>query len=191
MTWAAVALGAVAFVLMEPVTALLHRALFHGPGWALHRSHHRAARAGGASAGGASAEGPGAGGLEANDLFPVGIAAVTILVIALGTVADGLAALVPIGAGVTAYGAAYAAVHDFYIHRRVDVFPHHLPVLERLRDAHGLHHRFNEAPYGMLCPVVPARIRARARAADTPPAEVAAAASLRHSGTRARVENTS
>lgn len=185
MSWAAVALAAAAFVAMEPVTALLHRALFHGPGWLLHRSHHRPPGEG--------------GGLEANDLFPVGIAAVTILVIALGTVADGLAALVPVGAGVTSYGAAYAAVHDLYIHRRVGyinrrvgcILPRHLVGLERLRVAHGLHHRFDDAPYGMLVPVVPARIRARARAADSAAVDVPAAASLRQSGTRARVENTS
>ena len=34
----------VAFVAMEPVTAALHRFVFHGPGWALHRSHHRPLR---------------------------------------------------------------------------------------------------------------------------------------------------
>ncbi len=171
MSWGDVGLAAGAFVLMEPITAVLHRTLFHGPGWLLHRSHHQ----------------PTGTAFEANDLFPVGFAAVTILAMALGTFADGLVALVPVGVGVTAYGAAYAAVHDLYIHRRVDVLPRHVRGLEHLRQAHGLHHRFDGAPYGMLAPVVPARIRARARAAD----ETAAAATLRQVEMRARVEKTS
>jgi beta-carotene 3-hydroxylase len=39
-------------------------------------------------------------------------------------------------------------------------------VLDRLADAHALHHRFGGEPYGMLVPIVPASVRARAEAAD-------------------------
>src|SRR5690349_10725702 len=103
MTWLAwAALATCAFLAMEPLTALAHRAVFHGPGMVLHRSHHRPTHVG----------------LEANDAFPLMIASATIVVIALGTSIGSLGWLVPIGAGVTAYGACYAAVHDLYIHRR-------------------------------------------------------------------------
>ena len=68
-----------------------------------------------------------------------------------------LAELVPIGVGVTAYGAAYALVHDVYIHRRLRWFgDRRLALLDRLAAAHALHHRFGGAPYGMLVPIVPA-----------------------------------
>ena len=66
-------IAALAFVAMEPVTALLHRVLFHGFGWVLHRSHHRVR----------------SHGVEANDLYPVGIAAFTIALMAVGSFVDG------------------------------------------------------------------------------------------------------
>jgi beta-carotene 3-hydroxylase len=171
----AVALGAAAFVAMEPLTALLHRAVFHGPGMFLHRSHHR----------------PPTGLLEANDLFPVALAGMTVLAMALGTSVGTLAALVPAAVGVTVYGAAYATVHDLYIHRRLPLLPERVGFLEPLRRAHAVHHRYGGAPYGMLWPVVPAA--RHAQSADGPEAIIRrpATASLRARGTRARRVNTS
>ena len=138
-----------AFLVMEPVTALLHRVLFHGPGKVLHNSHHR----------------PDSRGWEANDAYPVMFAAITIVVMAIGAWRPSLGILVAIGAGVTAYGAAYAVVHDLYIHRRLPVLPDRIGWLEPLREAHRIHHLYNAAPYGMLAPVVPSELRRRA--ADT------------------------
>ena len=34
--------------------------------------------------------------------------------------------------------------------------------MDRLADAHALHHRFGGAPYGMLVPIVPRHVRAMA-----------------------------
>ena len=66
----------------------------------------------------------------------------------------------PIGAGITLYGAAYALVHDVYIHRRVGLFgDRHVTLLDRLAAAHALHHQFGGPPFGMLVPIVPARVR--------------------------------
>jgi beta-carotene 3-hydroxylase len=70
--------------------------------------------------------------------------------------------LVPVGIGVTAYGAAYLVVHDLVIHRRVPWLPVPDRVGRRLREAHNVHHLFGEAPYGFLAPVVPRALRARA-----------------------------
>jgi beta-carotene 3-hydroxylase len=149
-----VLLGIVAFVIMEPMTALLHRVLFHGRlGYTLHRSHHVA----------------GDDRFEANDLYPVLLAAVTIVAIWLGVSVDALGFLAPIGAGVTAYGAAYAFVHDVYIHRRIPVLPARVRVLEPLREGHRIHHLYSGAPYGMLVPVVPAALRARATRTSVDP----------------------
>ena len=138
----------VAFALMEPLTAATHRWIMHGVGQALHRSHHRRRRD---------------GRVEANDWYPVMFAAVVNLGFWAGFNVDGLSTLVPVGVGCTLYGAAYALVHDVYIHRRLGGFGgRRIEPLERLADAHRIHHLYGAAPYGMLAPVVPADLRARA-----------------------------
>lgn len=134
-----------AFIVMEPVTYAAHRWVMHGMGWVLHRGHHR----------------PSARRLEANDWFPVMFAALTIAGMALATARPAADLLLPVGVGVTAYGAAYATVHDLYIHGRFIRLPALRP-LEHLREAHALHHRFGGEPYGMLCPIVPQALRDRA-----------------------------
>jgi beta-carotene 3-hydroxylase len=136
-----------AFVAMEPLTAATHRFVMHGVGIRLHRSHHRRSHRG----------------LELNDAFPVLFAAIVCIGMWAGFHEPRLAELVPIGAGVTAYGVAYALVHDVYIHRRLGwVGGRHVAVLDHLAAAHALHHRFGGAPYGMLAPIVPSRVRQRA-----------------------------
>jgi beta-carotene 3-hydroxylase len=147
VTWLIVAVAA--FVVMEPVTYAAHRWLMHGVGLRLHRSHHRRWHR------------AGEGFLEANDAFPAAFAAVTMLALAVGFNVDGLGVLIPMCVGVTAYGAAYAFVHDVYVHQRVTL-RHRSPVLDRLAEAHALHHRFGGEPYGMLLPVIPASVRRRA-----------------------------
>ncbi len=137
-------LGAAAFAAMEPVTAATHRFVMHGIGICLHRSHHRHA----------------SGRLEANDAFPVMFAALVCLGLWIGFNAPRWSELVPIGVGITAYGAVYALVHDVYIHRRLRLFgDRRFAALDRLAGAHALHHRFGGAPFGMLVPVVPTRVR--------------------------------
>ncbi|HET9691944.1 MAG TPA: hypothetical protein VFP61_12395 [Acidimicrobiales bacterium] len=152
---AAVVAAALAFVAMEPVTYAAHRWVMHGVGWAWHRAHHRRRP-------------PASRWVEQfddNDWFPVVFAGATVLAMAAGSSWSSLHLLVPIGAGVTAYGAAYAFVHDLYIHGRFVRLPVWRP-LERLKEAHALHHRFGGEPYGMLCPVIPRALRERAAAAD-------------------------
>lgn len=130
-----------AFAAMEPLAYAAHRWVMHGPGRTLHDSHHR----------------PGLEGrerLEANDLYPLVFAAATVTAMAAGARGGRAAALLPAGAGVTAYGLAYAFVHDVYIHRRLGRLPA-FGGLERLRRAHACHHRDGGEPYGMLFPVLP------------------------------------
>jgi beta-carotene 3-hydroxylase len=147
----AVLVAAAALVLMEPVTALVHRLVMHGFGMGWHRSHHEPPRRV----------------LEANDLFPVVFASLTIVLLAIGVyVPDAPSLLVPIGIGVTAYGAAYLLVHDVVIHRRLAFLPLPEALLHRWREAHNVHHIFARAPYGFLAPVVPAELRRRAAERD-------------------------
>jgi beta-carotene 3-hydroxylase len=139
-----------AFVLMEPVTALTHRYVMHGFGMGWHRSHHEPPR----------------GAAEANDLFPVVFSAATIVLLAVGVYGDGGAVLVPLGVGITAYGASYLFVHDLVIHRRLSRWlPLPAGFLAWHRDAHNVHHLYSRAPYGFLAPVVPRVLRQRAERA--------------------------
>ena len=149
-----------AFLAMEVVASVEHRVAMHGFGWAWHRSHHQV---------------PGRRHLEANDRFPLVFAALAFTGFLAGTQVDGWSWLVPVAAGVTAYGASYAVLHEGYIHGRLGVRFPRVAVLDRLADAHWLHHRFNGAPFGMLLPVVPGHIRRRAAAtADRAPAPATA-----------------
>ena len=141
----------VAFLLMEPLTYLVHRHVMHGLGRRFHRSHHQRWPRRSADD----------GFLEANDVFPVLFASATMVALAVGFNVGGLTVLVPVCVGATLYGAAYAFVHDVYIHQRVPVRWRH-GHLDRLAEAHALHHRFGGEPYGMLWPAVPAAVRSRA-----------------------------
>lgn len=122
LTFTAWALATV--VAMEGVAYLAHRYLMHGPLWVLHRSHHV----------------PHDGRFEWNDLFAVGFAVPAILLIHWG-VQDGSWRL-PVGLGMTAYGALYALFHDVVVHRRIPVrgVPQ-WPYLRRIIKAHLVHHR--------------------------------------------------
>lgn len=149
----------VAFVAMEAVSYLAHRFVMHGFGMGWHRSHHRRSPSR----------------FEKNDLFPVVFAAATILVMTAGTTLPGLRPLLVVGVGVTIYGGAYAFVHDMYVHGRLGRLPTIAP-LERLKESHRIHHLFGGEPYGMLFPIVPARLRRRADAMTTDPFESVAVA---------------
>lgn len=143
-----VLLFAGAFVAMEGVSYAGHRWVMHGPGMVWHRSHHA----------------PPAGRFEANDRFPLGFSVVGFLLFLLGSL--GLTPLWWIGAGVTAYGAAYLFVHEVFIHRRLAVPVPHLRYLAWLRDSHRDHHTGGAEPYGMLLPLVRGRSSTRERTGD-------------------------
>lgn len=133
--------AAASFVAMEPITAATHRWVMHGIGTRLHRSHHQP---------------PVDARWEDNDVFPLVFASIVMLGLWLGFHRDSLTWLVPIGVGITMYGAAYAVVHDGYIHRRLDIFgARRSRTLDRLAQAHRIHHVGNGAPFGMLAPIVP------------------------------------
>jgi beta-carotene 3-hydroxylase len=136
------------FLGMEAVSYATHRFVMHGAGMVWHRSHHVAAT----------------GRLERNDLFPVVFAAAAVLLFAGATSGPGRPVLWWVATGVSAYGSAYLFVHEVYIHRRIPLRLPSLAYLEWLREAHRIHHLFGGEPYGMLLPVVPRALRARAGA---------------------------
>ncbi len=142
------------FLGMEVLVYLSHRFLMHGPGLPIHKSHHQRRPE---------------PGFEGNDLYPLAGSALAMLGFAIGLNVAGMEALVPIGVGLTVYGVAYFFVHDVYIHRRLPWFSAEVAVLERLKEAHRIHHLWAGEPYGMLFPVVPAALRERAEAVDYDP----------------------
>jgi beta-carotene 3-hydroxylase len=124
----------IAFAAMELFSYLVHRFVYHGMLWALHRSHHT----------------PRKGAFELNDVFPTIFAAVTIVLIMRGLNAHDGGDLLAASAGITAYGLVYFFVHDLYVHRRVKGLRLRIPVLIKVKKAHALHHRYGGEPYGLL-----------------------------------------
>jgi beta-carotene 3-hydroxylase len=112
-----------AFAFMEGVAWFTHKYVMHGFGWVWHRSHHT----------------PRTGAFELNDMFAVVFATPAIVSIYFGV--NGVPPLLPIGCGITAYGAFYAMFHDGLVHRR---FPTPLSAKskfwKRLIQAHRIHH---------------------------------------------------
>ena len=110
---------------MEGFAYAAHRWVMHGPGWFLHKSHHR----------------PRTGMFERNDLYAV-VFAIPSIVLLLGGVQLGWwPGCTLIGAGIAAYGVIYFGFHDVLVHRRL---PHrHVArsrYLKRIVQAHRLHH---------------------------------------------------
>lgn len=138
------------FLAMEPATYAMHRWVMHGRAMTWHRSHHL----------------PSADRFELNDRFPVLFAALGFSAFAAGASIGTLWLLVPVSMGSAAYGLTYFFVHDVYIHRRFGLYGGVVAPLERLKDAHRIHHLFGGEPFGMLAPVVPAELRRRAAAVD-------------------------
>ena len=113
-----------ALLAMEVVAYVAHKYLMHGPLWFLHRSHHV----------------PHTGKFEWNDLFGLFFALPSIWLIHAG-VRDG-SWMLPVGLGMTAYGAVYFLFHDVVVHRRLKIrrLPQ-WPYLRRILLAHLAHHR--------------------------------------------------
>jgi len=135
--WAVLAF-VVAFVAMEPITALVHRGVMHGFGWGWHRDHHN----------------PRTRGIERNDRFPLVFAALAFAIMLVGALVPSLWWLIAVGAGITAYGASYAIVHELAIHSRLGPLRPRGRWMTYLADRHAMHHQTNGAPYGMLWPVL-------------------------------------
>jgi len=113
-------LGAVLF--MEGFAWVTHRYVMHGFLWVWHRSHHE----------------PRTGHFELNDLFAVVFATPAIIAIWLGV--RGIDWLLPVGLGITTYGAIYFLFHDGLVHRRWPMPKARSPHWKRLIQAHRFHH---------------------------------------------------
>ncbi len=110
---------------MEGFAYVAHRWLMHGPGWFLHKSHHR----------------PRTGTFELNDLYAVIFAVPSISLFWCGIGLGHGAFYAWIGGGIAAYGAIYFGFHDVIVHKRIG--HRYLPkstYMKRIMQAHRLHH---------------------------------------------------
>lgn len=126
------------FAIMEIASYLLHRFLFHGFLWRIHRTHHESHTAR----------------FELNDLFSIGFALIAVYLIVSGIDEQWPKATAGIGIGITIYGILYFIIHDLFTHRRFLPFSSENKLLGMIRRAHQRHHQTTKKdgfePYGLF-----------------------------------------
>lgn len=108
---------------MECFSWFIHKFLFHGPLWFIHKSHHQERH----------------GFFEWNDVFSLIFAAVSIYL--MYTDREQFGNLFWIGAGISLYGIIYFIFHDWFIHNRFKAFQTKNEYLLAIRRAHKIHHK--------------------------------------------------
>ncbi|WP_374949080.1 sterol desaturase family protein [Mucilaginibacter sp.] len=111
---------------MELASWAMHKYLFHGPLWFIHKTHHQQRH----------------GWFELNDLFSIGFAALALWMMWVGH--STLDYRFWIGAGISTYGCIYFIFHDWFIHNRFKAFKSDNRYLMAIRRAHKIHHKTTE-----------------------------------------------
>lgn len=111
---------------MEAFSWFIHKYLFHGPLWFIHKTHHR----------------PKHTWFELNDLFSILFAAIALWLMWLGHIT--LDYRFWVGAGISTYGTIYFIFHDWFIHNRFKSFKTNNKYLLKIRRAHKIHHKSME-----------------------------------------------
>jgi beta-carotene 3-hydroxylase len=111
---------------MEAISWAIHKFLFHGPLWFIHKSHHQQRH----------------GFFEWNDIFSFGFATLALFLIWSGH--ETLDYKFWIGAGISIYGTIYFIFHDWFIHNRLKAFKSENKYLKGIRRAHKIHHKSTE-----------------------------------------------
>lgn len=126
MTWlGGIFLFLLTVLAMEGVAYAAHRWIMHGPGWFLHKSHHRERT----------------GRFEANDLYALIFAIPSVVLLYGGVNLDWGTWAIWVGAGIAAYGAIYFGFHDVIVHRRLaHRYVPRSAYMKRIVQAHRLHH---------------------------------------------------
>ncbi|TCD10904.1 fatty acid hydroxylase [Pedobacter frigidisoli] len=110
-------------IFMECFSWFIHKYLFHGPLWFLHKSHHQKSHSF----------------LEWNDLFAILFAGLSLYLMYIDRTNFGYRFF--IGLGITVYGLIYFIVHDWFVHRRLKTFKSNNTYLQAVRRAHKIHHK--------------------------------------------------
>ncbi|MET4080765.1 beta-carotene 3-hydroxylase [Pedobacter sp. UYP30] len=118
-------------VVMESLSWAMHKFLFHGPLWFIHKTHHRAKHSF----------------FEWNDVFSVFFAALSLYLMFIDRTALGYKFF--IGVGISVYGIIYFVVHDWFVHQRFKAFKSKNSYLTKVRKAHKIHHKSMEKEHGI------------------------------------------
>lgn len=119
------------FIGMEGISWTIHKYLFHGPLWFIHKTHHGHAR----------------GKWEANDIFSLGFA-ITSIALILGGV-ETFSWHFWVGSGIATYGLVYFLVHDILAHRRLKWWRSSKNrYLKAVVRAHKMHHKKLQKEHG-------------------------------------------
>ncbi|WP_316851436.1 sterol desaturase family protein [Pedobacter agri] len=110
-------------VAMECLSWFIHKYLFHGPLWFMHKSHHQKSHSF----------------FEWNDLFAILFAGLSLYLMYIDR--DNFGFRFFIGLGITLYGLIYFIVHDWFVHRRFKTFKSNNTYLKAVRKAHKIHHK--------------------------------------------------
>ncbi len=111
---------------MEALSWFIHKYLFHGPLWFIHKTHHQQRH----------------GWFELNDIFSIGFAVLSLWLMWHGR--NTYNAGFFIGLGITIYGLIYFIFHDWFIHNRFKAFKTTNSYLLSIRRAHKIHHKSTE-----------------------------------------------
>ncbi|WP_342646124.1 sterol desaturase family protein [Mucilaginibacter sp. CSA2-8R] len=111
---------------MEALSWFIHKYLFHGPLWFIHKTHHQQRH----------------GWFELNDIFSIGFALLSLWLMWQGRNAYNAGFF--IGLGITIYGLIYFIFHDWFIHNRFKAFKTTNSYLLSIRRAHKIHHKSTE-----------------------------------------------
>jgi beta-carotene 3-hydroxylase len=111
---------------MEALSWFIHKYLFHGPLWFIHKTHHQQRH----------------GWFELNDIFSIGFAVLSLWLMWQGR--NTFNAGFFIGLGITVYGLIYFIFHDWFIHNRFKAFKTTNCYLLSIRRAHKIHHKSTE-----------------------------------------------
>jgi beta-carotene 3-hydroxylase len=121
---------------MEAFSWAIHKYLFHGPLWFIHKTHHSHKHSW----------------FEWNDLFSILFAGIALWLMWLGHIS--LDYRFWIGAGISLYGIIYFIFHDWFIHNRFKSFKTNNKYLLKIRRAHKMHHKSmqkeNGEEFGLL-----------------------------------------
>ena len=112
--------------LMELISWAMHKYLFHGPLWFIHKTHHQQRH----------------GWFELNDLFSIGFAGCALWLMWMGHL--NLDYRFWTGTGISIYGIIYFIFHDWFIHNRFKAFKSDNRYLVGIRRAHKIHHKSTE-----------------------------------------------
>lgn len=108
---------------MEILSWAMHKYLFHGPLWFIHKTHHQERH----------------GFFELNDIFSLGFGALALWLMWEGH--EDFSTAFWIGTGISIYGTIYFIFHDWFIHNRFKAFKSENKYLKGIRRAHKIHHK--------------------------------------------------